>query len=115
MHEAHAGEPTVPRHPKSTYAAETPCTDGQRLYVLFGDVGLYCYDFDGNLLWSHQIEPKKTFFDYGAAASPPKRCASSIAVRQSAALVRSLLQSLTKLWSSFNSAKGSSFSRASAE
>jgi outer membrane protein assembly factor BamB len=70
MHEAQAGEPTVPRHPKSTYAAETPCTDGQRLYVLFGDVGLYCYDLDGHQLWSQSIEPKKTFFDYGAAASP---------------------------------------------
>jgi outer membrane protein assembly factor BamB len=68
--ETHAGEPKVPRHPKSSYAAETPATDGKRLYVLFGDVGLYCYDLDGNPLWSHKIEPKKTFFNYGAAASP---------------------------------------------
>jgi outer membrane protein assembly factor BamB len=69
-HEAHKGEPKVPRHPKSSYATETPVTDGKRLYVLFGDVGLYCYDLDGKPLWSHKIEPKKTFFDYGAAASP---------------------------------------------
>jgi outer membrane protein assembly factor BamB len=69
-HEAHTGEPKVPRHPKSTYAAETPTTDGERLYVLFGDVGLYCYDLDGKPLWSRPIEPKKTFQDYGAAASP---------------------------------------------
>lgn len=69
-HEAHVGKPVVPRHPKNTYAAETPTTDGQRLYVLFGDVGLYCYDFDGNHLWTHEIEPKKTYFGYGAAASP---------------------------------------------
>lgn len=69
-HEAHSGEPKIPRHPKSTYAAETPTTDGQRLYALFGDVGLFCYDLDGKPLWSHLIEPKKTFFDYGAAASP---------------------------------------------
>lgn len=68
--EAHTGQPKVPRHPKSTYASETPTTDGERLYVLFGDVGLYCFDFNGNQLWSHEIEPKKTFFDYGAAASP---------------------------------------------
>jgi outer membrane protein assembly factor BamB len=68
--EAHTGKPTVPRHPKNTYAAETPTTDGQRLFVLFGDVGLYCYDFDGKPLWSHAIEPKKTNLDYGAAASP---------------------------------------------
>ena len=69
-HEAHRGQPQVPRHPKSTYAAETAVTDGERLYVLFGDVGLYCYDLDGKLLWSNPIEPKKTFMDYGAAASP---------------------------------------------
>lgn len=70
QHEAHVGKPQVPRHPKSTYAAETPTTDGKRLYVLFGDVGLYCYDFDGKPLWSHTIDPKKTQFGYGAAASP---------------------------------------------
>ena len=69
-HEAHRGEPTVPRHPKSTYAAETPTTDGERLYVLFGDVGLFAYSLTGEPLWTYEIEPKKTFFDYGAAASP---------------------------------------------
>jgi outer membrane protein assembly factor BamB len=69
-HEAHTGQPEVPRHPKSTYASETPTTDGERLYVLFGDLGLYCYDFNGKPLWSQNIDPKKTFFDYGAAASP---------------------------------------------
>ena len=68
--QAHVGVPTVPRHPKSTYAAETPTTDGERLYVLFGDLGLYCYGLEGQLLWSQPIEPKKTVMDYGAAASP---------------------------------------------
>ena len=69
-HEAHQGQPQVPRHPKNSYASETPATDGQRVYALFGDVGLYCYDFDGKQLWSHRIEPKKSLFNYGAAASP---------------------------------------------
>lgn len=69
-HEAHTGQPTVPRHPKSTYAAETPTTDGERVYALFGDLGLYCYDMDGKPLWSQAIAPKKTAQDYGAAASP---------------------------------------------
>jgi outer membrane protein assembly factor BamB len=68
--EAYAGQPRVPRHPKSTYASETPTTDGQRLYVLFGDLGLFCYDLNGQPMWSQTIEPKKTFFDYGAASSP---------------------------------------------
>jgi outer membrane protein assembly factor BamB len=69
-HEAHTGQPQVPRHPKSTYAAETAATDGERVYVLFGDLGIYCYDMDGKPLWSQTIEPKKTARDYGAAASP---------------------------------------------
>lgn len=68
--EAHTGEPVVPRHPKSTYAAETPATDGERLFVLFGDLGLFCYDFEGNQLWHEMIDPRKTFYDYGSASSP---------------------------------------------
>jgi outer membrane protein assembly factor BamB len=68
--EAHTGKPLIPRHPKNTYAAETPTTDGKRLYVLFGDVGLYCYQFDGTPVWSHEIPPKKSYLGYGAAASP---------------------------------------------
>lgn len=68
--EAHRGVPLIPRHPKSTYAAETPATDGEQLYVLFGDLGLWCYSLDGEKRWERRIEPRKTFFDYGAAASP---------------------------------------------
>ena len=69
-HEAHSGQPKIARHPKNTYASETPTTDGQRVYVLFGDLGLYCYDFTGKPLWTHKIQAKKTLLDYGAAASP---------------------------------------------
>lgn len=65
-----SGTPPVGRHPKSTYAAETPATDGEQLYVLFGDVGLFCFDLDGNRRWTHPIEAKATLADYGAAASP---------------------------------------------
>ena len=68
--EAHAGEPVVPRHPKNTYASETATTDGQRLYVLFGDLGLYGYDLNGAPLWSQRLEPRKTLSTFGAAASP---------------------------------------------
>jgi outer membrane protein assembly factor BamB len=68
--EAHRGEPAFPRHPKNTYASETPTTDGERLYVLFGDLGLWAYDFDGSELWSVPIENRETKWGYGAAASP---------------------------------------------
>ena len=68
--EAHGGAPGFPRHPKNTYASETPTTDGERLYVLFGDLGLWAYDFDGNELWSVPIPVRETKWGYGAAASP---------------------------------------------
>jgi outer membrane protein assembly factor BamB len=64
------GKPVVSRHPKATYASETPTTDGQRVYFLFGDVALYCFDMEGNELWNHEITPYRTKYDYGAAASP---------------------------------------------
>ena len=68
--EVFTGKPAFPRHPKSSYASETPVTDGKMLYVLFGDLGLYALDFDGNVVWEKTIEAKKSFLGYGAAASP---------------------------------------------
>ena len=40
--EAHKGAPFGGRHRKNTFASETPATDGERLYVYFGNVGLFC-------------------------------------------------------------------------
>jgi outer membrane protein assembly factor BamB len=68
--QVHAAKPIAPRHPKSTYASETPTTDGERVYVLFGDLGLYCFDMDGNEVWKRDIEFRKTVSGFGAAASP---------------------------------------------
>ncbi|MBH55204.1 MAG: serine/threonine protein kinase [Opitutaceae bacterium] len=64
------GKPEVPRHPKNTYASETPATDGERVYFLFGDVGLYTFDLEGNHLWTYEIEAKETRNDWGTASSP---------------------------------------------
>ena len=44
--EARRGLP-LSRHLKNTYASETPVTDGQRVYVSFGNVGIFAYDFAG--------------------------------------------------------------------
>jgi outer membrane protein assembly factor BamB len=49
---AHKGIPKIKRHPKSTHANPTPAADGKHIVAFFGSEGLYCYDFDGNLLWS---------------------------------------------------------------
>ncbi|MGH8247166.1 MAG: PQQ-binding-like beta-propeller repeat protein, partial [Gammaproteobacteria bacterium] len=52
---AYAGVPKVGRHPKSSQASATPATDGKHLVAYFGSEGLYCYDFDGRLLWKKDL------------------------------------------------------------
>jgi outer membrane protein assembly factor BamB len=48
---SHKGVPRTRRHTKSSQANSTPVTDGKHLLVMFGSEGMFCYDFDGNLLW----------------------------------------------------------------
>lgn len=43
------------RHRKNTYASSTPATDGRYVYAFFDAEGLYCYDFDGNLVWKKSL------------------------------------------------------------
>ncbi len=67
---AHEGVPPKPHHIKNTLASETPCTDGERLYVAFGTIGLFCYDLDGKLLWKHALTPRETRMGWGTSMSP---------------------------------------------
>lgn len=67
---AHQGVPRTPIHVKNSLASETPVTDGERVYAYFGNVGLFCYDLEGKLLWSQKVDPAKTRFGWGPAASP---------------------------------------------
>jgi outer membrane protein assembly factor BamB len=68
--EAHKGEPFGGRHRKNTYASETPATDGARLYVYFGNVGMFAYSLDGKLQWTTKFNPQPMYLDFGTAASP---------------------------------------------
>jgi outer membrane protein assembly factor BamB len=68
--EAFRGTPPSPLHVKNTYASETPVTDGERVYVSFGNVGVFCYDFDGHKVWSTNWPAVKTRNGWGSAASP---------------------------------------------
>ena len=67
---AHTGVPAKSRHLKNSYAAETPVTDGERVYVYFGDVGLFAYDMDGKPLWSRSMDALEMQTGFGHAASP---------------------------------------------
>jgi outer membrane protein assembly factor BamB len=69
--ELHAGAPPMDRHIRSSYASETPVTDGKRLYVYFGTVGLLAaLDFDGRVQWERQVGVFKSFQGWGTASSP---------------------------------------------
>ena len=51
------------------YAAPTPATDGERLYVLFGSAVIVALDFDGHPVWRHEL-PDPQAFDVAIASSP---------------------------------------------
>ena len=52
------------------YASGSPTTDGQRLYASFGSQGVYCYDFDGQLIWKRDLGDMYTRFGWGEASTP---------------------------------------------
>ncbi len=43
------------RHKRGSYASPTPITDGKYVWAFFGSEGLYCYDFDGKLVWKTSL------------------------------------------------------------
>jgi len=70
-HLAHEGLPAGGRHRKNTYASETPVSDGERLYVSFGqNVGVFAYTLAGELLWKRVWPPQPIYLDFGTGSSP---------------------------------------------
>ena len=67
---AHEGKPSHGHHVKSSYASETPVTDGKRIYVCFGNLGVFCYTLEGEPVWQHELKANKTRYSWGTAASP---------------------------------------------
>jgi outer membrane protein assembly factor BamB len=64
------GVPAKSRHLKNSYAAETPVTDGERVYAYFGDVGLFAFDLEGKPLWSKPMDAFEMQTGFGHAQSP---------------------------------------------
>lgn len=52
---AHRGIPRTERHTKSSHANPTPATNGKYVVAFFGSEGLYCYDFEGHLIWKRDF------------------------------------------------------------
>lgn len=67
-------EPKLPDHKYQGegsyhgYAASTPTTDGERLYVFFGKSGVFCFDLDGKQLWQASVGERTS--GWGSGCSP---------------------------------------------
>ena len=58
----------MPTHKTNPYCASTPLAAGNRVVVWHGSAGLFCYDFDGNQLWSRDLGEFRHMWGY--ASSP---------------------------------------------
>lgn len=74
---AWSGVPKYPRHPKGSFAASTPATDGENVVAFYGVEGLFCYDTEGDLKWKKDMgDLYSAFFvapdhsSWGFASSP---------------------------------------------
>ena len=67
----HDGPPPVARHPRTSYAPETPVTDGERIYVYFGNVGVVAaLDMTGEVVWRADVDALDDQYGWGHASSP---------------------------------------------
>jgi outer membrane protein assembly factor BamB len=66
-----SGMPPLLRHIKNSFASETPTTDGERVYVFFGAIGLVAaLDFKGNIVWTKEMGAFYGPQEFAPAASP---------------------------------------------
>ena len=56
------------RNERNTYATPTPCTDGERVYAVFGDGSLAALDFSGRVVWTNRGFP--FYSEHGLGTSP---------------------------------------------
>ncbi|QDU92730.1 outer membrane protein assembly factor BamB family protein [Lignipirellula cremea] len=61
------GKGTGGFHPTGGYASATPVTDGERVYVIFGNGLAACYDLAGNRQWLRLIEHPTAAYGHGSS------------------------------------------------
>ena len=57
-------------HFTSSFASNSPVTDGEHLFVFFGSHGLYCLDLDGVVQWEKDLGQMQTKHGHGEGSSP---------------------------------------------
>jgi outer membrane protein assembly factor BamB len=68
--QVHEGPPDSGIHVKNSFASESAVTDGERVYACFGNLGIFCFDFNGESVWEKRLEAHDTRYGWGTAASP---------------------------------------------
>ncbi len=68
----HEAVPHEGGHYTASLASASPVTDGKRVYAFFGSHGLFCLDFDGNVVWSQQLGKMHTKHGHGEGSSPAR-------------------------------------------
>jgi outer membrane protein assembly factor BamB len=66
----HHGQPPGGRHRKNSFTSETPITDGERIYIHAGNLGVFAFTMDGELSWSQTVQPHQVYLDFGTGSSP---------------------------------------------
>ncbi len=62
--------PKESTHELGSWASNSPCTDGERIYAYFGSRGIHCLDFDGNILWQKDFGQMEKVMNFGEGSSP---------------------------------------------
>lgn len=62
--------PHAGTHETGSWASSSAVTDGKYLFAFFGSSGLYCLDFDGNLIWDLDLGEMQIFHGHGEGSSP---------------------------------------------
>ncbi len=63
-------QPHQSTHETSTWASNSPVTDGEHLFAFFGSNGLYCLDLGGRLVWEKDLGDMLVKHGHGEGASP---------------------------------------------
>jgi outer membrane protein assembly factor BamB len=105
---AYEGVPKIKRHLKGSQANCTVATDGKHVVACFGSEGLYCYDFDGKLLWKRDLSTLDSSFaldveyEWGFGNSPvlyDGRCILQCDLSRDSFIAAFSLEDGSKLWS----------------
>ncbi len=66
----HQAIPHEGAHVSASLASASPVTDGEHVWFFFGTYGMYCLDFDGQLVWKKQLGKMNTKHGHGEGATP---------------------------------------------